>query len=92
MNKNFNLKEPVDRIKLFRTILDRDIEELVKTEKNCQITWPAYCAVVDSLKEFIFAAAGYASFNEAECAGKDGEVHDLACRIADSILDWMQGK
>lgn len=92
MSKNFDLKESVDRIKLFRVILNRDIQELVKTEKGCPITWPAYCAVVDSLKEFIFAAAGYASFEEAERAGKDDEVHDLACRLADNTLKWLQGR
>lgn len=89
---NFDLKESVDRIKLFRTILNRDILELVNTEKSCSITWPAYCAVVDSLKEFIFAAVGYTSFEEAERAGKDDEVHDLACSIADGIFKWIQGR
>ena len=89
--KNFYLKKSVDRIKLFRTILDRDIQELVKTEWGCKITWPAYCATVDSLKEFILAASGYASFDEVERAGVDDKVHDLACNIADRIFEWLQG-
>lgn len=90
--KNFDLKESVDRIKLFRTILDRDILELAKTETGCKITWPAYCAIVDALKEFILAASGYASFDEVERAGIHDQVHDLACNIADHIFEWLQGR
>ena len=87
---NYNLKEPTDRIKLFRTVLDNDIEGLVKTEKGCSIMWPAYVATVDSLKEFIFAMAGYSSYDEAAKAGKDDVVHDLACNIADHIFKRMR--
>lgn len=87
---NIDLNESVDRIKLFRTILHRDIEHLVKTEKECAITWPAYCATVDSLKEFICAMAGYVSQDEASQMSKDDEIHDLACNLADLIFKWLR--
>ena len=89
---NIDLEEPADRVKLFRIILDKGIETLVKTEKNCSIIWPAYCATVDTLKEFIFAMAGYHSPDEADEAGKSDDVHDLACSIAASIFNYMREK
>ena len=90
MSTKIDLKESVDRIKLFRVIIDNDTQDLIKTEKGCSVVWPAYVATVDLMKELICSVTGFRSLNEAAEMGKDDEVHDLACDLVGRVFNWVR--